>query len=55
MNVYKCYANFNEDIQYHYNVSAKSLEEADRAFQQHVYEERFLTKSCAKKWSIEIQ
>lgn len=54
-NVYQCHAKFKGGDEYRYTVEAMDTEIADRAFQQHVYEQRYLTKAVATKWSIEEQ
>ena len=54
-NVYQCHAKFKGGDEYNYTVEAMDTEVADHAFQQYVYEQRYLTKAVATKWSIEEQ
>jgi hypothetical protein len=54
-NVYRCHATFKGGDEYNYVVEAMDTDIADRAFQQYVYEKRYMTKAVATKWSIEEQ
>ena len=54
MNNYYCSALYSNQ-KYDLTVDADNMEHADRAFQQHLYMTRFLTKDCADSWLIDKQ